>query len=162
MPLGHVVQLGGDLQLDPRLSGHELVRELAARLGGRYSYLHAPAILDSAATVREVLDLGAGACCEVHVAGAITKGRLGEELAPMAEMAATVPTTIRPAMMAVYRPRSGETPLAIAKAIARGRATMPTTTPASMISRMVGEASAPIAPSICPNTASIAEWSCQK
>ena len=49
-----VVQLGGDLQLDPRLSGHELVRELAARCGGRYSYLHAPAILDSADTVREL------------------------------------------------------------------------------------------------------------
>lgn len=49
-----VVQLGGDLQLDPRISGHELVRELAARCGGQYSYLHAPAILDSAATVREL------------------------------------------------------------------------------------------------------------
>jgi len=49
-----VVQLGGDLQLDPRYSGHELVRELAASLGGRYSYLHAPAILDSAAMVEEL------------------------------------------------------------------------------------------------------------
>jgi dihydroorotase len=38
--------------------------------------------------VREVLDLGAGAPCDVRVAGAITKGRAGEELAPMAEMAA--------------------------------------------------------------------------
>ena len=52
-----VVQLGGDLQLDPRYSGHELVRELAARLGGRYSYLHAPAILDSADTVAELSSL---------------------------------------------------------------------------------------------------------
>lgn len=52
-----VVQLGGDLQLDPRYSGHELVRELAARLGGRYSYLHAPAILDSEATVEELRSL---------------------------------------------------------------------------------------------------------
>jgi hypothetical protein len=33
-------------------------------------------------------------------------------------------------MMAVYRPRSGVRPLAIAKAIARGRATTPTITPA--------------------------------
>lgn len=49
-----VVQLGGDLQLDPRFSGHELVRELAASLGGRYSYLHAPAILDSPAMVEEL------------------------------------------------------------------------------------------------------------
>jgi dihydroorotase len=46
-----------------------------------------PAI-DSAAVVREVLDLGAGGCCDVRVAGAITKGRRGEELAPMGEMAA--------------------------------------------------------------------------
>lgn len=50
-----VVQLGGDLQLDPRLSGHELVREVAAKLGGQYSYLHAPAILDSPQTVADLL-----------------------------------------------------------------------------------------------------------
>ncbi len=49
-----VVQMGGDLQLDPKLSGHELVRELAASLGGRYSYLHAPAILDTPAMVEEL------------------------------------------------------------------------------------------------------------
>lgn len=56
-----VVQLGGDLQLDPRESGHELVRELAACLGGRYSYLHAPAILDSPETVRELRGMQATA-----------------------------------------------------------------------------------------------------
>ena len=50
-----VVQIGGDMQLDPRLSGHELVREVAARLGGQYSYLHAPAILDSPKTVSDLL-----------------------------------------------------------------------------------------------------------
>ena len=50
-----VVQLGGDLQLDPRLSGHELVREVAAKLGGQYSYLHAPAILDSPQTAADLL-----------------------------------------------------------------------------------------------------------
>ncbi len=49
-----VVQLGGDLQLEPRLSGHELVREFAARLGGQYSYLHAPAFLDSPTTVADL------------------------------------------------------------------------------------------------------------
>lgn len=49
-----VVQLGGDLQLDPRLSGHELIRDLAARLGGDYSYLHAPALLDSEVTVAQL------------------------------------------------------------------------------------------------------------
>lgn len=46
-----VVQIGGELHLEPHLSGHELVRELAARLGGQYSYLHAPAVLDSPTTV---------------------------------------------------------------------------------------------------------------
>jgi len=46
-----------------------------------------PAI-DSAAMVHEVLDLGRGALCDVRVAGAITIGREGEKLAPLAEMAA--------------------------------------------------------------------------
>ncbi len=46
-----------------------------------------PAI-DSAAVVRHVLGLGAMAVCDVRVAGAITVGRAGERLAPLAEMAA--------------------------------------------------------------------------
>ena len=46
-----------------------------------------PAI-DCAAVVRQVLDLGAKALCDVRVAGAITVGRAGKQLAPMAEMAA--------------------------------------------------------------------------
>ncbi len=46
-----------------------------------------PAI-DNASVVREVLDLGKAALCDVHVAGAISAGRKGEQLAPMAEMAA--------------------------------------------------------------------------
>jgi dihydroorotase len=46
-----------------------------------------PAI-DQAAVVREVQELAAEALCEVAVAGAITVGRAGERLAPMAEMAA--------------------------------------------------------------------------
>jgi DNA-binding transcriptional regulator LsrR (DeoR family) len=55
-----VVQLGGDLQLaDPKFSGHELVRDIAARLGGRYSYLHAPAILGSPEVVAELRSLPA-------------------------------------------------------------------------------------------------------
>ncbi|MDQ6798967.1 MAG: dihydroorotase, partial [Actinomycetota bacterium] len=41
----------------------------------------------SAAAVREVLELGIGAMCQVKVAGAITKGRNGVSLAPLAEMA---------------------------------------------------------------------------
>jgi dihydroorotase len=45
-----------------------------------------PAI-DCAAVVREVLALGRESLCEVAVAGAITMGRAGERLAPLAEMA---------------------------------------------------------------------------
>jgi dihydroorotase len=63
----------------------------AAALGGYTAVLAMPntePAIDSAGTVREVLDLGAGACCDVRVAGAITKGRRGEELAPLGEMAA--------------------------------------------------------------------------
>ncbi len=44
--------------------------------------------LDSAALVAYVLQLGARTPLDVAVAGAITKGRLGESLAPMAELAA--------------------------------------------------------------------------
>jgi len=44
--------------------------------------------IDSAGVVRQVLELGASACCEVAVAGAITVGRAGTQLAPIAEMAA--------------------------------------------------------------------------
>jgi dihydroorotase len=45
-----------------------------------------PAI-DSAAVVQQVLDAGADAICDVHVAGAITVGRAGTQLSPMGEMA---------------------------------------------------------------------------
>ena len=44
--------------------------------------------LDSAAAVRHVLALGEGAMARVAVAGAITVGRAGEQLAPLAELAA--------------------------------------------------------------------------
>ena len=63
----------------------------AAALGGYTAIVAMPntePAIDSAAVVREVLDLGAGACCEVYPAGAITVGRAGVQLAPMAEMAA--------------------------------------------------------------------------
>jgi dihydroorotase len=46
-----------------------------------------PAI-DSASVVRDVIELGRTALCEVRPAGAITVGRAGDRLAPMAEMAA--------------------------------------------------------------------------
>lgn len=45
-----------------------------------------PAI-DSGAVVREVLELGRTAPCDVRTSGAITVGRAGEQLAPIAEMA---------------------------------------------------------------------------
>ena len=63
----------------------------AAALGGYTAVVAMPntePAIDSAAVVRQVLDLGAGATCDVRVAGAITVGRAGERLAPLAEMAA--------------------------------------------------------------------------
>ena len=63
----------------------------AAALGGYTAVVAMPntdPAIDCAAVVREVLDLGAPAVCDVHVAGAITVGRAGERLAPLAEMAA--------------------------------------------------------------------------
>lgn len=62
----------------------------AAALGGYTALVAMPntePALDCAAAVREVLELGASAVCDVRVAGAITKGRLGRELAPLGEMA---------------------------------------------------------------------------
>jgi len=63
----------------------------AAALGGYTAVVAMPntdPAIDCAAVVREVLDLGSTAACDVHVAGAITVGRAGERLAPLAEMAA--------------------------------------------------------------------------
>ena len=62
----------------------------AAALGGFTAVVAMPntePALDSAAAVREVLELGVSAVCDVRVAGAITRGRLGRELAPLGEMA---------------------------------------------------------------------------
>ncbi len=64
----------------------------AAALGGYTAVVAMPntePAIDCAAVVHEVLDLGAKAgLCDVRVAGAITVGREGDRLAPMAEMAA--------------------------------------------------------------------------
>lgn len=63
----------------------------AAALGGYTAVLAMPnttPAIDSASVVREVLELGRGAPCDVHTSGAITVGRAGESLAPMSEMAA--------------------------------------------------------------------------
>ena len=43
--------------------------------------------IDTAAVARQVLDLGVASAVEVAVAGAVTVGRKGERLAPMAELA---------------------------------------------------------------------------
>lgn len=50
-----VVQVGGDLAMPTSASGHQLVRELAARLGGRHSFLPAPALMESCELTRQVL-----------------------------------------------------------------------------------------------------------
>ncbi|MGA3146201.1 MAG: dihydroorotase [Acidimicrobiales bacterium] len=62
----------------------------AASLGGYTAVVAMPntePALDSAEAVRNVLELAATAMAEVAVAGAITVGRAGERLAPMAELA---------------------------------------------------------------------------
>ena len=63
----------------------------AAALGGYSAVVAMPNTdppIDSAGAAREVLALGRDALVEVAVAGAITVGRRGERLAPMAELAA--------------------------------------------------------------------------
>ncbi len=85
-----------DLHAHLREPGNEAAETVetgsrAAALGG-YSAIVAmpnttPAI-DNAAVVKQVLALGlAAGLCDVHVAGAITIGRAGEQLAPIGEMA---------------------------------------------------------------------------
>lgn len=62
----------------------------AAALGGFTCVVAMPnttPAIDSASVVREVQHLAANALCEVAVSGAITVGRAGEALSPMAEMA---------------------------------------------------------------------------
>lgn len=62
-----------------------------AALGGFTAVVAMPnttPAIDSASVVREVQELGRKALCDVHPSGAITVGRAGEQLAPMAEMAA--------------------------------------------------------------------------
>jgi dihydroorotase len=63
----------------------------AAALGGFTAVVAMPNTdppIDGAAVVREVMELGRDALCDVRPAGAITVGRQGELLAPMGEMAA--------------------------------------------------------------------------
>ncbi|MGH9122668.1 MAG: amidohydrolase family protein, partial [Acidimicrobiales bacterium] len=63
----------------------------SAALGGYTALVAMPntePAIDCAAVVRQVLALGASSCCDVRPAGAITVGREGKQLAPLAEMAA--------------------------------------------------------------------------
>jgi len=63
----------------------------SASLGGFTAVVAMPntePAIDSAGIVREVLSLAREACADVAVAGAITIGRAGERVAPLAEMAA--------------------------------------------------------------------------
>jgi dihydroorotase len=62
----------------------------AAALGGYTAVVAMPntePAIDSAGVARQVLELGARSCCDVRPAGAITVGRAGTQLAPLAEMA---------------------------------------------------------------------------
>ncbi|HZA75946.1 MAG TPA: dihydroorotase [Acidimicrobiales bacterium] len=62
----------------------------AAALGGFTCVLAMPntdPAVDSAGVAREVLQLGRGACCDVRTSAAITVGRQGTQLTPMAELA---------------------------------------------------------------------------
>ena len=62
----------------------------AAALGGYTCILAMPntiPAIDHAGIVREVLELGRAAPCDVRTSGAITVGRAGEQLAPLGEMA---------------------------------------------------------------------------
>ena len=62
----------------------------AAALGGYTTVVAMPNTtppIDSAGVVREIMALAASALCTVEVSGAITVGRAGERLAPLAELA---------------------------------------------------------------------------
>jgi dihydroorotase len=84
-----------DLHAHLRQPGHEEAETVetasrAAALGGFTAVVAMPNTdppIDCAAVAEEVLALGAGGPCEVLVAGAITLGRRGEQLAPMRELA---------------------------------------------------------------------------
>jgi len=84
-----------DLHVHLRQPGHEEAETIetgarGAALGGFTAMVAMPntnPTIDSAAVVREVQELAVGAACDVFPAAAITVGRQGEALAPMAELA---------------------------------------------------------------------------
>ena len=83
-----------DLHAHLRQPGREDAETIAtgargAALGGFTAVVAMPnttPTADSAAVVTEIRQLAAGACCEVYPSGAITVGRKGEALTPMAEL----------------------------------------------------------------------------
>ncbi len=83
-----------DLQVHFREPGREDAETLetgarAAALGGCTAVVCMPNTdppLDDAAVVQAVLERGRRGACDVRVAGCITKGRRGEELAPLGEL----------------------------------------------------------------------------
>jgi dihydroorotase len=85
-----------DLHAHLREPGGEIAETVetgsrAAALGGYTAVVAMPntePAIDSAAAARDVLALGETALAEIAVAGAITIGRRGERLVPMAELAA--------------------------------------------------------------------------
>ena len=85
-----------DLHAHLREPGGEIAETIesgsrAAALGGYTAVVAMPntePAIDSAAVARDVLALGEEALAEIAVAGAITVGRRGERLVPMAELAA--------------------------------------------------------------------------
>lgn len=84
-----------DLHTHTRQPGDEDAETIAsasraAALGGYTAIVAMPntiPAIDSAPMAKYVMELAKTACCEVKVAGAITQGRKGERLSPMAEMA---------------------------------------------------------------------------
>ena len=80
----NVVQLVGGLSsVDQEITGQELVREMATRLGARYSYLHAPAVFATSAardtmlterSITEALDRARRADIAVVGIGAANQG----------------------------------------------------------------------------------------
>ncbi len=83
-----------DLHTHLRQPGAEEVETIetgsrAAALGGYTALVAMPNTeppVDSAGVAREIMELGRSALAEILVAGAITMGRSGERLAPMAEL----------------------------------------------------------------------------
>lgn len=66
-----VVQLAGELSIDSRFSGHDLVRNLAEKLGGRYRYFNAPATTQDEATAAALMKTE-------QVANALALGRTSD------------------------------------------------------------------------------------